>query len=126
MDVPTKLVLISLFVLASTTTAYADEPQYHHPEQQLEQMRKQGNMGQGIYEDYCASCHAEDPMIPTGAPRIGHKEDWDFRTKKGIDLMFKITDEGLGIMPARGGCFECTDDEIKEAIKFMLPKKDSP
>jgi len=30
--------------------------------------------------------------------------------------MLQRTDEGIGFMPARGGCFECTDQQLLLAV----------
>ena len=43
--------------------------------------------------------------------------------QKSIDGLFKHTDEGFNAMPARGGCFECSDRQLKLAIAAMLPQK---
>lgn len=73
-------------------------------------------------QHFCASCHAASPLIPLGAPRIGEKEDWAPRIKRGINSLFSHTEEGFNAMPARGGCFECSDEQLMLAILSMLPK----
>ena len=70
------------------------------------------------------NCHAQKPIIPLGAPRIGEEDDWRLRLKQGIDVLFKHTNEGLNAMPPRGGCFECTDEQLFLAIVTIVPKKD--
>jgi len=37
-----------------------------------------------------------------------------------MDTLLKMTIQGVGAMPARGGCFECSDGQLKEAIIYML------
>jgi len=40
-----------------------------------------------------------------------------------MPVLLEHTSEGFGAMPARGGCFECTDEQLELAILAMLPKK---
>jgi cytochrome c5 len=100
---------------------YADS---HHPEEFLKTIAGTKNEGQQIYSHFCANCHAVKPIIFLGAPRIGEESDWKIRLKQGINVLFKHTDEGLNAMPPRGGCFECTDNQLMMAIIEMVPKED--
>lgn len=93
----------------------------HHPQVFLEQIKGSKNEGEQIVSHFCINCHAKTPLIPLGAPRIGELQDWKTRLKQGINLLLKHTDEGFNAMPARGGCFECTDQQLILAILAMLP-----
>jgi len=95
----------------------------HHPQEFLQSISGTKNEGEQIYNHFCVNCHANKPLISLGAPRIGVKSDWQLRLKQGMEVLFKHTDEGMNAMPARGGCFECTDKQLMLAILFMLPKK---
>ena len=101
-----------------TLVVFADS---HHPQAFLEQIKNTPNEGAQIVEHFCQTCHAEKPMIALGAPRQGHMEDWGPRVGQGIDIILKHTYEGLRAMPPRGGCFECTDEQLWLAIKALLP-----
>ncbi|MDP3704479.1 MAG: c-type cytochrome [Legionellaceae bacterium] len=94
----------------------------HHPQELLNKISGSKTEGQRIVQHYCAMCHAVKPLIPLGAPRIGEASDWKLRLKQGSKRLFKHTDEGLNAMPARGGCFECTDHQLMLAILAMLPE----
>jgi len=94
----------------------------HHPQVFLKDIAGSRTEGKQIVQHYCAMCHAEKPMIQLGAPTMGQSSAWEPRIKQGIDTLFKHTDEGLNAMPARGGCFECTDKQLLLAIMAMLPK----
>ncbi len=94
----------------------------HHPQDFLKDIAGSRTEGKQIVQHYCAMCHAEKPMIQLGAPTMGQNSAWEPRIKQGIDTLFKHTDEGLNAMPARGGCFECTDKQLLLAIMAMLPK----
>ena len=103
-------------------SVFARQGASHHPQDFLKSIAGSPNEGEQIVQHYCANCHAQKPIIPLGAPRIGKKEDWDPRIKQGIDILFKHTNEGINAMPARGGCFECSDKQLMLALASMLPK----
>lgn len=96
----------------------------HHPQAFLEEVKGTPDQGTKIVEHFCSTCHAEKPMIPLGAPRKGVAKDWDARLKQGLDTLFKHSSEGLRAMPPRGGCFECSDEQLMLAIKALLPNSD--
>lgn len=96
----------------------------HHPENFIESLKKDPKASEKIYLEFCAVCHDKDPQIPLGAPRIGVPSDWTSRHKT-LDEMTNSVLEGLNAMPARGGCFECTDELLKAAIQYMIPKEKS-
>jgi cytochrome c5 len=93
----------------------------HHPEEFIQSIQNDPQAGKKIYQHFCATCHAKDPSIELGAPKIGVKNDWKLRMKKGLDRLLVVTKNGLNQMPPRGGCFECSDDLLKAAIVYMLP-----
>lgn len=94
----------------------------HHPQEFLNSVAGSKDEGQQIVNHYCAVCHAQKPLIKLGAPRIGVVDDWSLRLKQGTRKLFLHTAEGLNSMPARGGCFECSDEQLMAAIAAMLPK----
>ena len=98
----------------------------HHPGEFLKKIAGAPDEGMQIVQHYCATCHAEHPIISLGAPKIGNEHDWRLRRKQGWDVLMQHTNEGFGAMPPRGGCFECSDNALLLAIKAMLPppKKD--
>jgi len=93
----------------------------HHPQIFLKKIEGTKDEGQQIVRHYCSQCHAVKPLIPLGAPRIGVLSDWAPRMKQGMAILLKHTDEGINAMPARGGCFECSDRQLKLAVLAMLP-----
>ena len=104
-------------------SAYHASATPHHPQRFLQEISGKPEEGQRIVQHFCANCHASKPLIQLGAPRIGVIEDWTPRVKQGLKLLFLHTDEGLNAMPARGGCFECTDKQLLLAILAMLPEE---
>lgn len=92
----------------------------HHPEKFLHDLKNDPHKNEKIYEVYCANCHAKKPLIPVGAPRLGDIKDWSLRLKKGKTILLKHTLEGYGLMPARGGCFECRDEDLTGVYDWMI------
>ncbi len=110
------ILLIGVYITPAWTAS-------HHPQALLEAIAGSNDEGEQIVQHYCANCHALKPIIQLGAPRIGQTTDWEPRIKQGIDSLFKHSDEGINAMPARGGCFECSDPQLLLAILAMLPPK---
>lgn len=73
--------------------------------------------GEEIVRTQCAKCHEAGAG---GAPRIGDRAAWLGRAKRGIDAVTRSAIKGHGGMPARGGMADLTDNEIHNAIVFML------
>lgn len=70
-----------------------------------------------LYGQSCASCH--DNAVH-GAPRPGDAALWRPRLKDGIEKMYQSTINGIGEMPARGGCGQCTDGDLMSLIDAMV------
>jgi len=92
----------------------------HHPVSFVKQIAGDANAGEKIFREYCASCHSAQPIIEVHAPLINDKRVWNTKKKLGIPFLLKTTIRGIGAMPARGGCFECSDEQLKSAIQYML------
>ena len=73
------------------------------------------------YVTSCATCHDEGLG---GAPVPGDKADWERRTGKGMAKVYENAINGfegaMGIMPARGSRPDLSDEEIKEAVDWMV------
>ena len=113
MQFPTYLIAILPLVSMSWAAS-------HYPQNFLHSIANKPDEGMQIIQHYCAECHAEKPLIQLGAPRIGHSEDWASRMQAGMQKIFLHTDQGLNAMPPRGGCFECSDQQLMKTIRIML------
>jgi cytochrome c5 len=113
-----KAILWGILVYIFFSPLWAES---HHPEEFIHSIQNDPQAGKKIYQHFCSTCHAKDPAIELGAPKIGVKKDWNSRIKKGLDGLLLVTQSGLNQMPPRGGCFECSDDQLKAAILYMLP-----
>jgi cytochrome c5 len=94
----------------------------HRPQVFLDEIAGAPDEGAQIVSHFCSSCHADTPLIDLGAPRPQNEGDWKPRLEQGLEALFKRADEGFNAMPPRGGCFECTDDQLRAAIKSMTPE----
>lgn len=75
--------------------------------------------GQAIYEKRCITCHLDGIA---NAPKFRFKPDWEIRVaEKNLDELIVSAIKGLNAMPVKGACWECTKDDLKAAILYMLP-----
>ena len=77
--------------------------------------------GYTLYQQLCSSCHSAGLE---GVPQLDQPSQWEGRREQGIDALYRNTLEGIGDMPARGLCDNCSDEEIRGAVEFMLKKLD--
>lgn len=116
-DVALK-VMITFFLLFFTLCVQSAS---HHPQDFLTAIKGKPDEGSQIVQHFCATCHAEKPLISLNAPVIGNEKDWELRIKKGLPQLILHLSEGFGAMPARGGCFECSDKQLELALFALLP-----
>ncbi|WP_241974328.1 c-type cytochrome [Aliidiomarina minuta] len=72
--------------------------------------------GDQVYNQACAACHAGGVL---GAPKVNDAGDWADRLGQGMETLVRHTIEGFNAMPPRGGCANCSDEEIESAIEYM-------
>ena len=73
--------------------------------------------GEQVYNQFCFACHASGV---SDAPRFGIADDWEPRLAKSVSELVGSTVNGLGAMPPMGTCMACSEDEIGEAVDYML------
>ena len=76
-----------------------------------------GGPGKAVYEGYCAGCHT---MGAGGSPKLGDAAAWDPRIKNGMSAVYNNAIKGFNGMPAKGTCMSCSDDDIKQAVDYMV------
>jgi cytochrome c5 len=59
-------------------------------------------------------------MGVAGAPKQGDKAAWAPRIATGMDALVASAINGKNIMPPRGACASCSDDDIKAAVQYMV------
>tara|TARA_R110002110_G_scaffold65206_4_gene180035 strand:- start:118941 stop:119279 length:339 start_codon:yes stop_codon:yes gene_type:complete len=72
-----------------------------------------------IYKSFCSICHQAGVA---GAPLFRDAASWGDRLAVGIDALVKSAIAGKGAMPPKGTCMQCTDEDIKAAVEYMLPQ----
>ena len=73
--------------------------------------------GKEVYDSSCAGCHASGVLQ---APKLGDGEDWGKREQQGLDVLVSHAIKGFKNMPAKGGNPTIKDEEIKNAVIYML------
>jgi len=77
--------------------------------------------GQDVYQSTCFACHGTGAA---GAPMVGDAAAWGPRAAQGIDTLLSHAVNGFtgskGMMPARGTCGNCSDDDLKAAVEYMV------
>jgi len=71
---------------------------------------------QGKYNRACMACHLTGA---SGVPKLGDAEAWAPRLEKGSEALLASVKNGLGAMPPKGLCFDCSDEEYTALINFM-------
>lgn len=72
-----------------------------------------------VYSTYCVACH--NGAIPT-SPALGDVAAWSPRIEKGMDVLYDHGINGIAgtLMPVKGTCMSCTDDDIKATVDYMV------
>ncbi|MCG3723926.1 c-type cytochrome [Vibrio cincinnatiensis] len=73
--------------------------------------------GETVYKTFCTACHATGV---TGAPKTRNAQDWTPRLAQSKDVLVNHAIQGFNLMPARGTCMNCSDEEIVAAIEHMI------
>ena len=81
------------------------------------EMAANAHPGQSTYNEACISCH--NPGIG-GAPRLGDTDAWQASAAKGRQTLVNSTINGLNSMPAKGMCWRCTDEDLGDAVDYIL------
>jgi cytochrome c5 len=76
-----------------------------------------GADGKAIYDTKCFACHNTGVA---GAPKLGDKAAWEPRIATGMDAMLAVAIKGKGGMPPKGTCMDCSDEDLKAAIQYMV------
>jgi len=95
---------------------------FHYPTQFIAKLKNDPQAGKKIYHEYCAACHAPHPLVDVNAPRLGNRKDWRRYRQLNTATLLAMLNRGVAAMPARGGCFECDDALLKQAIIYMLSR----
>ena len=73
--------------------------------------------GSEVYTAACTACHATGAA---GAPVTGDNAAWAPRAAQGMDTLMTHTIQGFNAMPPKGTCADCSDEELRNAVLYML------
>ena len=77
--------------------------------------------GTELFEQACKACHGAGIG---GAPKAGDPAAWAPRIAKGKDVLYDHALHGFtgtaGMMPAKGGRVDVSDDLVKQAVDHMM------
>ena len=73
-------------------------------------------------QKYMASCFACHSTGAAGAPKVGAgmSVEWEPRLEKGLDAVVQNAINGINTMPAKGLCFDCTDEDLRAIVEYMI------
>lgn len=69
-----------------------------------------------IYNGVCAACHSTGAA---GSPTL-EAAAWTARLEQGIDTLVAHAINGIGLMPAKGGRSDLTDEQVQVAVEWMV------
>lgn len=77
--------------------------------------------GPQVYNSACLACHGAGIG---GAPVLGDAEGWAARIAQGMDVLKEHAIKGYqgsaGYMPAKGGRTDLSDEEVANAVEYMV------
>jgi cytochrome c5 len=77
--------------------------------------------GPQVYNQACTACHSTGAG---GAPKVAEAADWGPRISAGMATLNDRAINGFqgsaGVMPAKGGFTNLSDDEIIAAVQYMV------
>lgn len=82
--------------------------------------------GEVVYNKACIACHLKGVA---GAAALDDKPRWDEIAAKGMPTLHEHAIKGYtgkyGVMPEKGTCMDCTEQDLYDAISFMITKAGS-
>ena len=73
--------------------------------------------GEQVYNTVCVACHGTG--LP-GIPKVGDASAWGPRAAQGMDVLYEHALKGFKAMPSRGGSGNLSDDNVKDAVNYMV------
>ncbi len=78
--------------------------------------------GKKVYDKVCVACHMTGVA---GAAALNDKARWEENAKLGMKVLVEHAINGVpkgkyGVMPARGSCTDCSDEDLADAVAYMV------
>lgn len=86
-------------------------------EEKQEEQKREPMDGYTVYNQFCAVCHRTGL---NAAPKHRNKQAWEPRIAKGRETLYEHSIEGFKGMPAKGGIAGLYDQEVRDAVDFMV------
>lgn len=104
--------------LMVVTGVFTGLVQADQPSQLLLAAVSEGFDAAKVFQQNCYACHGTGAAH---APVIGDTIEWEIRQEKGMEGLIANAINGLnGIMPPRGLCTSCTDDDLRALVQYIL------
>ena len=75
--------------------------------------------GEKVYQSACFACHLSGVA---DAPKLDDPAAWEPRLAQGMSGLVQAAVNGKGAMPPKGGFAHLTEDDLRNAVGFMLDK----
>lgn len=72
-----------------------------------------------VYNTYCMACHLTGA---SDAPILGNIEAWAPRIAKGTEVLYQNAINGLNVMPAKGLCMDCSDEDVMAVVDYIAER----
>ncbi|PJE80531.1 Cytochrome c5 [invertebrate metagenome] len=81
--------------------------------------RTEPRSGEQVYNQACFVCH--QPGSPLPGPKLNDAVAWAAKLQErgSYGQLLSNAISGIGGMPARGTCMDCSNEEISQAIQYM-------
>ncbi len=83
--------------------------------------KKEIIVGESVWVTTCFRCHMYGNM---GGASVRDKAHFEQLAAKGFDQLYESVLNGMegeeGVMPAKGTCFSCSEDEIKKSVYYIF------
>jgi len=77
--------------------------------------------GKAVYGKVCIACHMTGVA---GAPALKDKARWEEIAQKDMKMLHHDAINGFtgehGVMPPKGTCTDCSDQDLYDAVAYML------
>lgn len=84
----------------------------------VEVPKSPAEMAKETFSKVCFGCHGSG--MPN-TPQLGNKEAWAPRIAQGIEVLYNSAINGkLPMMPPRGTCTSCSDEDLKAVVDYMV------
>ena len=126
------LFLVAIMTLSILFTSCGDDKKKDNNTKEVKKEAKEtpkadanytGDVAKGkiIYDANCMACHMTGV---TGAAKLDETERWATIYAQGIEVLHEHAIKGfqgkIGLMPPKGGFANLSDNDVKDAIAFML------